>query len=130
MQQGTGGDNLAVRWRMPDGNFEEPIPSSSPAGTRFIPHNGVETLPGIYQQTTNVTAVEGHTAVFSVLVTNGAAVLPTALAALEYAGVALASISVAQPSLDDVYLHHAGRSFGEADRLGTTASRSSEAVAA
>jgi ABC-2 type transport system ATP-binding protein len=52
------------------------------------------------------------------------------LAALEHAGVGLASISVAQPSLDDVYLHHAGRSFGEADRLGTDPSRSSEAVAA
>ena len=64
-------------------------------------------------------------------VTNGAAVLPTVLAALEYAGVGLASISVAQPSLDDVYLHHAGRSFGEADRLGTVASsHSSEAVTA
>ena len=47
---------------------------------------------------------------------NGAAVLPAALSALEDAGVELASISVARPSLDDVYLHHAGRSFTEADR--------------
>jgi ABC-2 type transport system ATP-binding protein len=52
-------------------------------------------------------------------VTNGAAVLPAVLAALDVAGVDLASVSVARPSLDDVYLHHAGRSFREADRLGT-----------
>ena len=51
-------------------------------------------------------------------VTNGAAVLPAALSALDAAGVELASVSVARPSLDDVYLHHAGRSFREADRLG------------
>jgi ABC-2 type transport system ATP-binding protein len=51
-------------------------------------------------------------------VTEGAAVLPAVLAALDTARVELASVSVARPSLDDVYLHHAGRSFGEADRLG------------
>lgn len=74
MQQGTGGDNLAVRWQIPDGTFEEPLPSFSPAGTRLIPCNGIDTQPGIFQQTTNVTAVEGTTATFSVLVTNGAGV--------------------------------------------------------
>ncbi|WP_433306327.1 ATP-binding cassette domain-containing protein [Actinoplanes sp. CA-030573] len=51
-------------------------------------------------------------------VTNGAAVLPGVLAALGAAGIDLAAVGVARPSLDDVYLHHAGRSFGEADRLG------------
>jgi ABC-2 type transport system ATP-binding protein len=40
------------------------------------------------------------------------------LATLEAAGIELASVGVARPSLDDVYLHHAGRSFGEADRIG------------
>jgi ABC-2 type transport system ATP-binding protein len=48
-------------------------------------------------------------------VADGAAVLPGVLAALDAAGVGLASVSVARPSLDDVYLHHAGRSFQEAD---------------
>ena len=52
-------------------------------------------------------------------VANGAQALPTVLAALSVAGVELASISVARPSLDDVYLHHAGRSFDEADRAST-----------
>jgi ABC-2 type transport system ATP-binding protein len=51
-------------------------------------------------------------------VTSGAETLPTVLATLNVAGVELASISVARPSLDDVYLHHAGRRFDEADRVG------------
>ena len=74
MQQGTGGDNLAVRWQIPDSSFEEPLPGSSAAGTHLIPCDGVESPPGIYQQTANLTAVEGRTAFFSVLVTNGAVV--------------------------------------------------------
>jgi ABC-2 type transport system ATP-binding protein len=63
-------------------------------------------------------AVVPEGAVLQARVTNGAAALPEALAALAAAGVEPASIGVARPSLDDVYLHHAGRSFGEADRLG------------
>jgi len=70
MQQGTGGDNLSVRWQLPDYSFEEPMPGSSTAGTRLIPCTGVDTQPGIYQQTTNVTVVEGRNAYMSVLVTN------------------------------------------------------------
>ena len=35
MQQGAGGDNLAVRWQLPGGTFEEPIPGSSPSGTAY-----------------------------------------------------------------------------------------------
>jgi ABC-2 type transport system ATP-binding protein len=45
---------------------------------------------------------------------NGAATLPLALAALEAAGVAVASATVARPSLDDVYLRHTGRTFTRA----------------
>ncbi|HWX46144.1 MAG TPA: ATP-binding cassette domain-containing protein [Solirubrobacteraceae bacterium] len=47
---------------------------------------------------------------------SGAVALPAALAALESAGIAVASATLARPSLDDVYLRHAGRAFGEADR--------------
>jgi len=39
----------------------------------------------------------------------------TVLAALEAASVGVASVTVARPSLDDVYLRHAGRAFSEAD---------------
>ena len=74
MQQGGGGDNLAVRWQLPNGNFEEPLSATNSVGTRLVPFDGVEQFPGIYQQTTNLSVVEGRTAVMSVLVTNGAPV--------------------------------------------------------
>ncbi len=48
----------------------------------------------------------------------GATTVPVALAALESAGVKVASVTVARPSLDDVYLRHAGRTFREADQGG------------
>src|SRR6266508_1026741 len=46
---------------------------------------------------------------------NGAAAGPSVLAALEQGGLQVASATVARPSLDDVYLRHAGRSFQQAD---------------
>jgi ABC-2 type transport system ATP-binding protein len=45
----------------------------------------------------------------------GATAVPSVLAALESAGVKVASVTVARPSLDDVYLRYTGRAFGEAD---------------
>ncbi|WP_285114429.1 ATP-binding cassette domain-containing protein [Leifsonia sp. fls2-241-R2A-40a] len=45
---------------------------------------------------------------------SGAATLPLALAALEAAGIPVASATVARPSLDDVYLRHTGRTFRRA----------------
>jgi ABC-2 type transport system ATP-binding protein len=50
-------------------------------------------------------------------VADGSRTLPSVLAGAEAAGVPVLSVSVAQPSLDDVYLHHAGRSFGQAERI-------------
>jgi ABC-2 type transport system ATP-binding protein len=46
---------------------------------------------------------------------DGAAAVPGALAALDQAGVPVAAVTVARPSLDDVYLRHAGRRFAEAN---------------
>ncbi len=51
-------------------------------------------------------------------VANGAVVLPAVLAALNTATVELTAVSVARPSLDDVYLRHAGRSFSDAHQAG------------
>ena len=42
---------------------------------------------------------------------NGAAAIPAVLAALEAHGVRAASVTLARPSLDDVYLRHAGRAY-------------------
>jgi ABC-2 type transport system ATP-binding protein len=44
-------------------------------------------------------------------VDNGAAAIPLLITALERAGLRVASATLARPSLDDVYLRHAGRSF-------------------
>lgn len=59
MKEGWGGDNLAVRWQLPNGTIEEPIPAS-----RCIPY-GLGP-PIIIRQPTNVTAVEGSMAIFRV----------------------------------------------------------------
>jgi ABC-2 type transport system ATP-binding protein len=42
---------------------------------------------------------------------SGARAVPLVLSALEDAAIAVSSVTVARPSLDDVYLHHVGRSF-------------------
>jgi ABC-2 type transport system ATP-binding protein len=47
---------------------------------------------------------------------DGGAAIPEVLAALEEHGVGVASVTIARPSLDDVYLRHAGRSFSAAER--------------
>ncbi len=47
-------------------------------------------------------------------VPNGATAVPHVLAALESVGVPVAAVTVARPSLDDVYLRYAGRSFAAA----------------
>ena len=46
---------------------------------------------------------------------NGATAMPPALAALESAGLSVASVTMARPSLDEVYLRHTGRSFRQAE---------------
>jgi ABC-2 type transport system ATP-binding protein len=46
---------------------------------------------------------------------NGAAAIPAVLAALDAHEVKAASVTLARPSLDEVYLQHAGRAFHRAD---------------
>ena len=53
---------------------------------------------------------------------DGAAAVPGVLAALDRAGIPAASVTVARPSLDDVYLRHVGRRFSETDASGSAAS--------
>jgi ABC-2 type transport system ATP-binding protein len=48
-------------------------------------------------------------------VDSGASAVPAVLAALDAAGVGVATVTMARPSLDDVYLRHAGRAFRAAD---------------
>ena len=46
---------------------------------------------------------------------DGAVAIPSIISALEHSGLAVASATIARPSLDDVYFQHAGRSFQQAD---------------
>ncbi|MGW5096756.1 ATP-binding cassette domain-containing protein [Streptomyces nodosus] len=55
----------------------------------------------------------------SVRADDGAAAMPVLLGALEREGVAVASATVARPSLDDVYLRYAGRRYAEAEAEGS-----------
>lgn len=59
MKEHGGGDNLAVRWQLPNGAIEEPIPAWRCAPYGLGP-------PLITQQPTNVTVIEGGTATFRV----------------------------------------------------------------
>jgi hypothetical protein len=58
-KEGGGGDNLAVRWRLPNGAIEEPIPNNRLLVYGLGP-------PIISQQPANVSAVEGGSATFTV----------------------------------------------------------------
>ncbi|HZS07146.1 MAG TPA: ATP-binding cassette domain-containing protein [Blastocatellia bacterium] len=53
----------------------------------------------------------------------GATAVPGMLTALEAQGLKVASVTVARPSLDDVYLRYAGRSFAEADQVSQKGAR-------
>ena len=53
--------------------------------------------------------VEGHA--LHARAEHGASAVPAVLAALDGAGLGVASVTVARPSLDDVYLRYAGRAF-------------------
>jgi ABC-2 type transport system ATP-binding protein len=47
----------------------------------------------------------------------GARALPAVVAVLENAGVAVTAARLSRPSLDDVYLRHAGRTFAQAEEV-------------
>jgi ABC-2 type transport system ATP-binding protein len=61
-------------------------------------------------------AVDGRTV--RARVAQGARAVPIVLQALESNGIAVASVTVSRPSLDDVYLRYTGRAFAEADEAG------------
>jgi ABC-2 type transport system ATP-binding protein len=51
-------------------------------------------------------------------VADGARAVPTILAALDGRGIAVESVTMHRPSLDDVYLHYTGRDFRAEDQAG------------
>jgi ABC-2 type transport system ATP-binding protein len=48
-------------------------------------------------------------------VASGATAVPMVIGALEAEGIAVAAVTIARPSLDDVYLRYAGRAFGDSE---------------
>jgi ABC-2 type transport system ATP-binding protein len=52
---------------------------------------------------------------------DGAAAVPVVLAELQRAGIHAASVAVARPSLDDVYLRHTGHRYSESAPTGANA---------
>ena len=69
-----------------------------------------------------ITAIAGNAVVDGQLVRarvpNGAQAIPAILGALDDAGIVVASVTTARPSLDDVYLHYTGRAFSDEDKEG------------
>ena len=66
----------------------------------------LDRVPGIWE-----VAVEGRS--LRARTGDGSAAVPAVLQALEAGGVRVASVTIARPSLDDVYLRHTGRSFAK-----------------
>jgi ABC-2 type transport system ATP-binding protein len=64
----------------------------------------LDRVPGIWE-----VAVEGRS--LRARTGDGSAAVPAVLQALEAGGIRVASVTIARPSLDDVYLRHTGRSF-------------------
>ncbi|MEU3272999.1 ATP-binding cassette domain-containing protein [Saccharomonospora sp. NPDC006951] len=79
------------------------------AGQRTSAYAAIAALPG-------VTDINEEGVTLRARVRNGAKELPGILAALDAGGISPAAVSVARPSLDDVYLSYAGKAFREADR--------------
>jgi ABC-2 type transport system ATP-binding protein len=63
-----------------------------------------------------VTAASTDGATVRARVADGPRALPAVLGGLEAGNVGVRSVTVARPSLDDVYLHYAGRSFRQAEK--------------
>jgi ABC-2 type transport system ATP-binding protein len=76
-----------------------------PAGERRVTET-LEGLPGIRDVLVAGRSVSARS-------DDGAAAVPAVLAALAEAGAPAASVTVARPSLDDVYLRHTGRRYSE-----------------
>jgi ABC-2 type transport system ATP-binding protein len=70
-------------------------------------HAALEAVPGIRE-----VALDGES--LRARADDGAAAVPAVLAALDGAGLRVSTATVARPSLDDVYLRYAGRTFAAA----------------
>ena len=94
LKAGLHGDAVTVDLSRPEANGRATLALERVAGVREV------TLDGL--------ALRAR-------VDEGARAVPSVLSALESAGVAVASVTVSRPSLDDVYLQRVGRAFAAGD---------------
>ena len=94
LKAGLHGDAVTVDLSRPEANGRATLALERVAGVREV------TLDGL--------ALRAR-------VDEGATAVPSVLSALESAGVAVASVTVSRPSLDDVYLQRVGRAFAAGD---------------
>jgi ABC-2 type transport system ATP-binding protein len=71
-------------------------------------HAALDRVPGIWEVTIEGRSLRARTG-------NGSAAVPSVLQALEAGGLRVASVTIARPSLDDVYLRHTGRSLARTE---------------
>jgi ABC-2 type transport system ATP-binding protein len=69
------------------------------------------TALGLLSRVVGLRDVASTGAVVRARASSGAKAVPSLMSALEDAAIAVSSVTVARPSLDDVYLRHVGRSF-------------------
>ena len=79
----------------------------------LAPETDPETARGVLAGLPAVREVQSAGRTVSARSDDGAAAVPGILAALAGAGAPAASVTVARPSLDDVYLRHTGRRYAE-----------------
>ena len=74
-----------------------------------------ETINASLQNITVLSDVQVSAKTVHARAEHGATAVPPMLVALEAAGVKVASVKVARPTLDDVYLRHTGKTFQQAE---------------
>jgi ABC-2 type transport system ATP-binding protein len=68
----------------------------------------LDRVPGVWEVAVDGRSLRARTG-------DGSAAVPAVLQALEAGGIRVASVTIARPSLDDVYLRHTGRSFARTE---------------
>ncbi|MGH8888388.1 MAG: ATP-binding cassette domain-containing protein [Acidothermaceae bacterium] len=102
LKQGLRGDSVVVELSAGEPSTSE-LPTGAVAGRAYTILEGVD---GLRDLTIDGARLRARADV-------GARAVPIVLAALESAGISVSSVTVARPSLDDVYLRHVGHSFSD-----------------
>ena len=81
-------------------------------------NGGLADAAAVVREAVAATEVHVEGQLVRVRVPNGAQAIPVILSTLDDRGFAVASVTTARPSLDDVYLHYTGRDFTSEDEAG------------